>query len=214
MPVFDLSYPMTAAMPVYPGTPPPDIRPIARLEDKGFRECHLSFCSHTGTHIDAPSHLLGQGKPLDRFPADQFIGAGLCIDATTMKNSVIEWEWLQHYQDELSVSDFVLFRTGWGRYWGSSRYLEGYPVLSAAAAQRLAAFDLKGIGVDALSVDTIDTVDYPVHRILLENEILIIENLADLHRLPEGRFDQLCCLPLHVAGSDGAPARVVAVLKT
>jgi kynurenine formamidase len=57
-----------------------------------------------------------------------------------------------------------------------------------------------------------DTTGYPVHRILLENRILIIENLANLDRLPEGRFFELLCLPLHIAESDGAPTRVVAFL--
>ena len=124
----------------------------------------------------------------------------------------IEWEALQRYQDELSESDFVLLRTGWGRYWGASRYFEGFPVLSTNAAKRLSEFGLKGMGVDTLSVDSMDTTDYPVHRILLENRILIIENLANLDRLPEGRFVELICLPLHITASDGAPTRVVAFL--
>ncbi|MGD9331722.1 MAG: cyclase family protein [Desulfobacterales bacterium] len=212
MPVIDLTYPLTTGMPVYPGTPPLENKPIARLQEKGFRERLLSFCSHTGTHMDAPSHLIRQAKTLDQFSADHFIGNGLCIDTTEMKTGVIEWEWLQHYQEALSISEFVLLRTGWGRYWGSNRYFEGYPVLSTAAAQGLVAFALKGVGVDAPSLDTIDAVDYPIHRILLASDTLIIENLADLDRLPEGHFGQLCSLPLHLAGADGAPARVVAVL--
>jgi len=212
MPAIDLTYPMTADMPVYPGTPPPEIRPMARFEDTGFRERQLTFCSHTGTHMDAPSHLLGRGETLDQFPVDYFCGTGLCIDVGTTCAGPIGWASLQHYQDELLNSDFVLLRTGWGRYWGSSRYFQGYPVLTAAAAARLSEFNLKGLGMDTLSVDKEDTADYPVHRILLENHILIIENLAHLDRLPAGRFGQLYCLPLHLAGSDGAPTRVVAFL--
>jgi len=174
----------------------------------------LTFCSHTGTHMDAPAHLLGRGETLDHFPVDHFRGTGLCIDVSMTREGVVEWDALQHYQEELPESDFVLLRTGWGRYWGASRYFEGFPVLSAAAARRLSEFGLKGIGVDTLSVDTMDTTDYPVHHILLENRVLIIENLANLDRLPEGRFAELICLPLHITESDGAPTRVVAFLGT
>ena len=212
MSAIDLTYPMTAAMPVYPGTPPPEIHPVARFAGNGFRERQLTFCSHTGTHMDAPSHLLKRGKTLDQYSIDHFFGTGLCIDIRRTHTRSIEWTSLQRYQDELSNSDFVLLRTGWGRYWGSSRYYQGYPVLSAPAANRLAEFKLKGIGVDTLSVDKDDTTDYTVHRILLENRILVIENLANLDRLPEGRFAELVCLPLHITESDGAPTRVVAFL--
>jgi kynurenine formamidase len=202
---------MTADMPVYPGTPPPEIQSIARLTDNGFRERRLTFCSHTGTHMDAPSHLLRGGKTLDQFPVDHFCGTGLCID-TGIASGPIEWNALQRYQDDLSHCDFVLFRTGWGQYWGTSRYFHGYPVLSDAAATRLAECNLKGVGFDTLSVDKEDTVDYPVHRILLENHTLIIENVAHLDHLPTGCFDRIYCLPLHLADADGAPARVVAFI--
>lgn len=210
MPAIDLTYPMTADMPVYPGTPPPKIHPIARFQGDGFREQQLTFSSHTGTHMDAPAHLLDQGETLDQLSVNQFFGTGLCIEAGMTKPGPIEWTMLQPYQKELSHSDFVVLRTGWGRHWGSPRYFQGYPVLSAAAAKRLAEFNLKGVGVDTLSVDKEDTADYPVHRTLLENHILIIENLANLDHLPVGLFGQLYCLPLHLAASDGAPTRVVA----
>ena len=212
MPAIDLTYPIAAGMPVYPGTPSPVFHTIAEFDRDHFRERQLTFCSHTGTHMDAPAHLLSQGDTLDHFHVDHFRGTGLCIDISTTQNGLIEWEVLQCFQDELSESDFVVLRTGWGRYWGASRYVEGFPVLSKRAAKRLSEFSLKGMGVDTLSVDRMDTTDYPVHRILLENRILIIENLANLDRLPEGRFAELLCLPLHIAKSDGAPTRVVAFL--
>ena len=192
--------------------PSPGIQPLARFEKDGFRERQLTFGSHTGTHMDAPSHLLRQGKTLDQFPVDHFLGTGLCIDTRMTTSGPIEWTSLQRYQDELSNSDFVLLRTGWGRYWATPKYVKDYPTLSTASATRLSEFNLKGLGVDTLSVDAIDTRDYPAHHILLEKNILIIENLAHLDRLPDGRFRQLCCLPLHLAESDGAPTRVVAFL--
>jgi kynurenine formamidase len=210
MPAVDLTYRMTIDMPVYPGTPPPEIRPIARFQDSGFREQQLTFASHTGTHMDAPSHILDRGATLDELSVNQFFGTGLCIDVGMTIPGPIEWTMLQRFQKELADSDFLLLRTGWGQYWGSLRYFQGYPVLTTSASKRLSEFNLKGVGVDTLSVDTEDTADYPIHHTLLENHILIIENLANLDRLPEGLFGQLYCLPLHIGASDGAPTRVVA----
>ena len=211
MPVIDLSHPLTTNMPVYPGTPPPVIQLAARIEEDGFRERRLTFSSHNGTHMDAPSHLLTAGKTLDQFTVDRFVGRGLCIDVGRAMDGIIGWRVFQPHESDLIKSDFVLLRTGWGRYWGTPRYDQGYPALSPEAARRLSEFNLKGIGVDAFSVDSSDATDYPVHRIILTKEILIIENLANLEHLPEGWCGQLYCLPLHLTEADGAPVRVVAI---
>lgn len=85
-----------------------------------------------------------------------------------------------------------------------------YPGSPSPEIHSIARFEADG--VDTLSVDAADALDYPVHRTLLEKEVLIIENLAHLDRLPAGPFQRLCCLPLHLADADGAPVRVVAML--
>ena len=212
--VIDLTYPLAPDMPVYPGSPEPEIRTLASFGRDGFRERLLTLCSHTGTHVDAPSHLLAQGKTLDQFPIDHFMGTGLCIDASEKSGGSIPWSFLQPHEEDLAVCDFLLLRTGWGQHWRTPRYFRDYPVLTVAAARRLAQLNLKGFGVDAISVDPADTTDYPVHRTLLQNDLLIIENLARLDRLPKGRFGRLVCLPLHLTDADGAPARVAALVAT
>jgi kynurenine formamidase len=213
-PAIDLTYPLTPGMPVYPGSPEPEIRTLASYGRDGFREQLLSLCSHTGTHMDAPRHLLAEGKALDQFPIDHFMGTGLCIDASETPDGSIPWSLLQPHEDDLAASDFLVLHTGWGRHWRTPRYFKDFPVLTVEAARRLARMNLKGIGVDAISVDLADTTDYPVHRTLLENDLLIIENLAGLDRLPRGRFGRLVCLPLLLADADGAPARVAALIAT
>ena len=212
MPVIDLTYPITAGMPVYPGSPAPEIHPIARFEKNGYRENRLNLCSHTGTHMDAPHHLLHKGKTLDQYPVERFVGPGYCIDVSSLAGNIISKASLQPHLEDVSHGDVVLLRTGWGRFWGTTRYFENFPVLSTEAAHKLAACSLKAVGVDTLSVDPINTADYPVHRTFLENDVLIIENLAHLDQLPVGGFGRLCCLPLSLADADGAPTRVVALI--
>lgn len=212
MPIIDLTYPITADMPVFPGSPAPEIRAIARLAESGFREKRLCLASHTGTHVDAPNHLLPRGKTLDQFPVNHFVGPGFCIDVSSVPDGIIEWAVLKVYEEKLRECELVILRTGWGHFWGTPRYFSGYPVLTPEAARALAACNIKAVGVDTLSVDRVDAVDLPVHRILMEDNVLIIENLARLDRLTEGRINQLCCLPLHLKDADGAPARVIAIL--
>ena len=87
----------------------------------------------------------------------------------------------------------------------------GFPVLSIEAAAWLASFHLKGIGLDAISIDHPTSAQLPNHRCFLSKEIVIIENMTNLAAIPS-KACQLYCLPLLITGSDAAPARVVAAM--
>ena len=80
MRVLDLSHPIHAGMPVYPGTPRPGVAPANTIAEHGFAERLLTLSSHTGTHMDAPAHLLEGGRTLDSYPPDRFVGPGCVID--------------------------------------------------------------------------------------------------------------------------------------
>jgi arylformamidase len=203
--IYDLTHPLEASMPVYPGKNQPVIFPAAQIEIDGYREIHLQIDGHTGTHIDSPAHMLEQGKKLDQYPPEKFTGKAIVIPAENIP--VIEISDLKLYEDEIKNADFVLFRTGWCRYWGTPQYLGPFPVLSKTAAGWLTTFRLKGIGVDAISVDPLDSADWPVHHILFNNDMTIIENL----RFPEGLPNTgiFHCFPLPVKDADGTPVRAV-----
>ena len=106
----------------------------------------------------------------------------------------------------------MLLCTGWSRYWSDSEYYEGYPVLSSEAAQWLTKFDLKGVGVDTMSVDAPDALTLPVHTILLQNDIVVIENLAELQLLLHRPFI-FCGFPLKLAKAEASPLRAVALVE-
>ena len=98
-----------------------------------------------------------------------------------------------------------------GKKWGETSYYENYPVLSPDAADWIANFSLKGIGVDMISVDGTDSRDFPIHRIFLQKRILIIENLTSLEILVN-RHVTFFCPPVKIENSAGAPARAFAVV--
>lgn len=209
MPVIDLTHPIQSNISVYPGDEAPVITTLTSIARDGYQSSRLTLSTHTGTHIDAPAHLLPDTRTLDQFPIDRFLGRAQVIDCRGLRGEIS-----RHHLEPLLVrpgADFILLLTGWDQYWMQDAYLSGFPVLSAEAARWLASFDLKGIGLDALSIDHADSSQLPNHRCFLSQDILILENLTNLAALA-GKECQLYCLPLLISGADGAPARVIASL--
>lgn len=210
MKIMDLTHTISPGMPVYPGTAPPVFTVSSALEDAGFLERKITLCSHTGTHVDAPSHLLGEGITLDRLPADHFFGKAVSLNLTHLPSGFIDKNELKPHAEAIGSVEFVLLCTGWSRYWGNTTYFSNYPVLKPEAARWLSEFNLKGIGVDAVSADSADSVDFPIHKILLRRHIIIIENLTALDQLGGDPFF-FSCFPMKFEAADGSPVRAVAM---
>jgi len=206
MKIIDLSHTITENMPVYPGTEQPTFIQANTIAEHGFAEKKISLYSHTGTHIDAPAHILAEKPQLDELALDFFIGQALCI---AVDQPEIDVHFLLPFQEDLHQLDFVLFATGWSKYWGKKQYFEGYPVLTSSAAEFLCEYNLKGIGFDTISADHEDSAEFPVHRTLLK-QMIVIENLTDLERVVEQKF-LFSCLPLKIAEADGSPVRAAAI---
>ena len=210
MRVVDLSHPIRPDTPVYPGTAPVSLEPLTTVPEHGFAERLVTMASHTGTHMDAPAHLLPGGVTLDRVPPERFVGRACVLDLAS-SGPEVPLPALLAQADRLVGSSMVLLRTGWDRHWGDPAYFRGFPVLSAESARWLAGRGVTAVGVDAISFDPLDVPDLPVHRLLLGAGVLLIENLTRLHDLPAVGLT-LCCLPLPLADADGAPCRAVAIL--
>lgn len=210
MRVIDLSHSIRPDTPVYPGTAPVSLEPLTTVAEHGFAERILTMASHTGTHMDAPAHLLPGGLTLDRVPPERFVGAACVLDLTAAGVEA-PLGTLEAQVDRLAGCSMALLRTGWDRYWGDPAYFRGFPVLSTDGARWLVARGVTTIGVDAISFDPMDAPDLPVHRLLLGAGVLLVENLTGLDRLPAVGFT-LCCLPLPLADADGAPCRALAIL--
>jgi len=205
----DLTHPISENMPVYPGTEPPVIVSACTVAVDGFFEKKITLYSHTGTHIDAPAHLLEHGKTLDAFPVEKFFGPAMVLDGTGAENGTIGLDGIEARRQHIEQVDFLLIRTGWSRHWGTEQYFADYPVLSIEAAEALAGSELKGVGFDAISPDPVASTDLPVHRVLMAADMVIIENLTGLEHLPSDPF-VFSCFPLAFANADGSPVRAVA----
>ncbi len=197
-------------MPVYPGTEPPLLLSGCSIEEAGFLEKKITMYSHTGTHMDAPAHLIKNAKTLDQFPVEHFYGKAFILHREARQTRIIELHELLPHAENLAQADFVLLHTGWSEYWGEEKYFSAYPVLSREAAVFLGSLQLKGVGVDTISVDALEAEFFPIHRTLLEKNIILIENLTHLEKIP-GRQCTFSCFPLKFAEADGSPVRAVAI---
>jgi arylformamidase len=201
----DISVPIYSGMVHWPDNPA--VR-IERTQDLSRGDAanvsKLELGAHTGTHMDAPRHFLADGAGLDDMPLDASIGPARVISITDPR-AVLPAELEAH---RLQAGERVLFRTrNSERCWKNNRFVEDFVYISAAAAHFLVQRQVRTVGIDYLSVggylhDAVET-----HQILLGAGIWLIEGL-NLSAVKPGAY-QLVCLPLRVAGADGAPARAV-----
>lgn len=202
--LIDLTFPVNEHTPVYPGDPRIEIRQGGTVAADGYRDHLIQFGTHVGTHIDAPSHMIEDGKSLDEYPLSRFVGRGvlLCADG--------EFTLTQVENADIRAGDVVLFETGTSARYYEPTYFTDYPVLTEEIARYLVEKKVGIVGVDTCGPDK---EPFPVHKILLKNDVLIIENVANLDQLREqslpGKEFKVFALPLNLA-TDGAPVRVMA----
>ena len=206
MKVYDLTHTIRNDMPVYPGTEQPRLTTACTIEEVGYRETPLHMYPHTGTHMDAPAHMLPDGAALDRYPGEKFVGAAIVVDCRGEK--VISLPLLQRY--DLSGVDCVLFCTEWDKKWGTPAYYENFPCLTAEAAAYLATLPLKGVGEDSISLDPCDSTEFPNHITLMKADLINTENLTGLDALLGRRFT-FVTLPLKFENADGCSCRAIAM---
>ena len=205
LPWIDVSVALRTGMAGWPGDPPTRINRALDIE-RGD-PCTVSLLrmgSHTGTHIDAPVHFVGKAPGIDAMPLDAAIGSARVIPVADQR-SVTADELARH---RLRRGDRVLFKTRNSlRCWDTDIFTEDFVYISAEAARYLAEKKVRLVGVDYLSVGGFHDDGVETHQILLQAGIWIIEGL-NLKEVHPGRV-QLICLPLKIAGGDGAPCRAI-----
>ena len=199
--IIDLTMPLDEKTPAYVGDPQIEIKQIALLKKNGWNEKRINSNTHCGTHIDAPSHML-EGKNLDQLQLELFYGEGIVIDVR--RRNIDE----QCIPNQKLKDKIVLFLTGQSdkRY---DNYYQSAKFIPTEVALKLEKEKVKAVGIDSFSPDE---EPYPVHKILLPQNILIIENLIDLKLLLQKKFI-IHYFPLRITKGDGAPCRAIAFVK-
>jgi kynurenine formamidase len=208
----DLSHRIQTGMTVYPGDPSVCVEPHTTHTQDGYRVSAAQLGSHTGTHIDAPAHVIPEGQTVDSYSLDRFTFEAVRIDCTRLSDR--EPITVRDIPDD--EVDLAVFWTGWSTHWGTDRYLN-HPYLTPDAAAACAERGY-AVGIDTLSPDPTPTQNtsesgsngFQAHHTLLGADNLIIENLRNLEKV--SNHFELRAYPLALGG-DGAPVRAVGIIE-
>lgn len=180
----------------------------------GYASMLMILPDHMGTHVDAPFHFDPKGKTIESLPIGTFVGEAVLLD---LSEKPLEMEITDHMLEDyckkkdisINEDDIVLIRC-WHGKWGEEGFhkVRG---LHITGARWLVSKGVKLIGTDMSILEThSDNMARPVHMLLLvENEIPIIENLANLDALHTNRF-RFSGFPLNIKGLSGSPIRAIA----
>lgn len=197
--IIDITRPLYAGMPVWPGDPAVSFTPGETLP----AVTRLSLSSHAGTHVDPPAHFIAGGRTVDDLPLDVLLG--LAWVAHIPGRAAISATALEAAGIPAGVTRLLL-RTGNSER-SDTAFDPTFVALAPNAAAWLIERGVRLIGVDGPSVEPFESPGEPVHRALLAAEVIVVEGLWLADAAP-GPYE-LLCLPLRLAGGDGAPARAV-----
>jgi kynurenine formamidase len=206
----ELSHRITTGMQVYPGDPGVAIQPALELARDGVDVADLHLGSHTGTHLDAPSHTVKGGRTTGGIGLEELVGDAIVMHldglAPRQRYGLAELAGALGGAVPDRVPRIVVVDTGWASRFGTDAALE-HPAIDPDAAAELLRRGMRVLAVDTLSPDPTGGDGFPVHEVVLGADALIVENLCGLEGLPQQVRIGFFPLPID---ADGAPVRAVA----
>jgi len=199
----DLSHTFIDNMPVFPGDPTTSLKQITTIANNGYTDHQLSTVMHVGTHMDAPLHMIEKGKYMDEYSPEKFVGPGVLVNV--YKKSVIDVDALHGVT--LQNGSIVLLYTGMSEVFGTQNYNTDYPKITEGFAQTLVDKGVSIVGMDMLNPDKEES--FPIHKILLSKDVLIIENLTHLNALSGVKNFEVFAFPIKLH-AEAASVRVIA----
>ena len=198
--VIDVSVLVRPGMHVFEGDPSVSLTRVLSIAEGGVANVSELSCGvHTGTHVDAPRHIIDGAGGIETLDAEVLCGPGIVVDLRHVERS-IDVEALSSI--DLTGVTRVLFATRNSRLWAEDAFTLDSVAIEPAAAERLVAAGVRLVGIDYLSVGSLET-----HRVLLGAGIICVEGL-DLTGVEAGPYE-IFCGPIKLDGADGAPARVL-----
>jgi arylformamidase len=212
--LIDLSHTVEAGVVTYKGLPAPIICDYLSREASRkfyapgteFQIGKIEMVANTGTYMDSPFHRYVDGKDLSQLPLEQLAGL-TAVKVSTGSAHSIDAAQFASLRDLAGKA--VLVETGWSRHWKTDRYYEGHPFLTEDAAKFLADAGVALVGIDSHNIDSTDDGRRPVHSALLRRDILIVEHMTALDRVPEAGF-KFSAVPVKVKGFGTFPVRAFA----
>lgn len=201
MRVYDVSSSIYEGMPVWENSP--DSQPKITTNTNGYvTVSNINMGVHTGTHVDAPLHMLNDGDTFESISIEDLVGNVKLFDLTQINDQITKKD-LETL--DIAKDDFVIFKTK-----NSDSFIDefdfNFVYVAEDAANYLVEIGIKGVGIDSLGIERAQE-GHPTHRTLFKNEIIIVEGLR-LKDVSEGEYFMVAA-PLKIKGTDGSPARVL-----
>lgn len=205
MRVIDISWPISTATTGYKDRSVVAFDEVKNFNRDGVRETNIHLSSHTGTHVDAPSHFLHEGKTIDELSLSKVIGDCVVLDMTTCAERITR-DCLMAHDHQIVEGSIVLLRTTNSDVSPTDKFSPHFVYLEASGALYLAEKKVKAVGIDYLGIEH-SQPGHPTHEALMHADVTIIEGLRLGHVQPDNYL--FVCLPLYTIGLEAAPARAI-----
>lgn len=210
MRLIDLTMEIAPKMRVFPGSPQPSFIEWSKIDVQGYYSEVMFLSTHTGTHIDAPSHFVQDSTTIDKIRVSKFVSRSILIKIPKEADQLITKN--DFSNREIKANDTVVFATGWEKRSKKDDYMINNPGLSLDAAEYLVRNRVNAVAIDGPSIDRGIDNNFNIHNALLSNDIPIIENLCNLTALSSFESFTLIVNPLKLVGASGSPVRAIALV--
>jgi arylformamidase len=201
--IIDISWPINKNTVEYKNKGVLDIKTVKDIQHDGVHETYVKLDMHTGTHIDAPKHLVKDGVSVENIPLDHLIGDCKVFDLTNVGEKIVASD-LQKF--DIQENDIILFKTKNSFFSDTGKFESNFIYLDKTGAQYLVSQKIKTVGIDYLGIER-NQPEHETHRALFESNITIIEGLR-LAEVDPGKYF-LICLPIKFEGVEAASSRAV-----
>ena len=211
MKIIDHTLTVSGEIPTFPGSPKPHFIEWETIAKNGYNLELLFLSSHTGTHIDAPFHFVKNGKKIHEILPERLVNEANLIKIRKKANQAIVKADIQKFEKKygpIKSGTAVVFWTGWQKNLEKDFYFTKNPGLTVSAANYLVSKKINLVGIDSPSIDLGSDSKFLVHHILAKNNILIVENLANLEKINSNKF-HLIIAPLKLKNATGSPIRAL-----
>lgn len=210
--IIDLSQSINSDIKLYPGSPNVSFLKWSKYSIDGYDSEAIFLSTHTGTHMDAPSHFIKGAEPIDIIDINRFVMNNVhLLKISKSSNQLITTEDIINSNTDIKENDSIIFSTGWEHNYNSDNYINSNPGLSPDAATYLSNKKINAVAIDSPSIDSGIESKFPVHQILLKNDVLIIENICNLIQIDK-KILKLIAIPLKLQGATGSPIRALVII--
>lgn len=206
--IIDLSLEIFHGLPTFPLDPGCALLTHQTIDSTGYNITQVILSSHAGTHLDAPFHFFDEGRTVDKLDLNRCTGKALVIDLSKKgPREEIGIEDLHPWEERIVKGAKLLIRTDWDKHFPEREYFSDHPIITIELSRWLAEREIDLVGLETPGINP----DYePVHKNLLQKEVVIVEALANLRELTREEVF-FVAVPLKLKGRDGSPVRAFAI---